>query len=134
MQSKFKRVILLSIFALLISSCTKDIYRERFKEVNIDCLRVENGYRAKTLIDILNSKGVLVTKECPYSLEIEFNNISECNLGAKVPDFDGYIRLSIFENSTELYRCQRDFKLDLRESDLESLVDYIIKDNSILLK
>ncbi|MDD5405332.1 MAG: hypothetical protein PHE73_00140 [Sulfurovaceae bacterium] len=77
--------------------------------------------------EALNTK---ISNDCPYRIEGEIHRASECSsieARSTGTDFDGYVRLNIFDGKKCIYKIQSDFKND-EDSAIKRVLDTLKKE------
>jgi len=106
----------LFIAPLLLVGCSK-VYQKEYSKPSqkIECLKLQS--------DNLLTKQLLTplypfSKRCPFTLKTTSHFLSRCTSAyskALGSDFDGFLRLELFEGERLIYRNQSDFKGSLDE-------------------
>jgi hypothetical protein len=114
---------------LLVWGCAKkEIYEKIYEKPHrpVTCLTIESQNDITRYILLKNpTLRKLNAKRCPFVLKATSHYVTSCTSAqakALGSDFDGFLRLELFENGRLLYRNQRDFKGCLDEEIVESLV------------
>jgi len=114
---------------LLVAGCgKKEIYEKIYEKPHrpVSCLKIEAKNDITRYVLLKNPKlKQLAAQQCPFTLKAISHYVTSCTSAqakALGSDFDGFLRLELFENGKLLYRNQRDFKGCLNEGIVESLV------------
>ncbi len=104
--------------AIYSQFCTEETHR-------IDCLKPVDALSDTVLEKYLPG---VADGACPYRFKVSHYRVESCNnpkakaLGA---DFDGYVRMEIFDDEGCYYRLQQDFKSSSWESALPDLTRHL---------
>ncbi len=115
-----------SLLAILfVTGCEKKIYQKEYAKPStaVTCLRLESD---NLLTKMLLQKLYSFSQECPFVLKTTSHFISSCTSArakALGSDFDGFLRLELFEKGKLLFRDQMDFKGCLDEEIVRKLFD-----------
>lgn len=124
-----KRVIFVFI-ALFFIGCRERVYKKLYAKPHhhIDCLTLHSD---NPLTTYFLEQEFNFTQQCPFILKTTSHFITVCtsararSLGS---DFDGYLRLELYEGKRLLYRNQLDFKGCLKKEDVHRLFQAMKKD------
>ncbi|NPA03552.1 MAG: hypothetical protein GXO61_01695 [Epsilonproteobacteria bacterium] len=103
--------------------CEKKIYQRHYTTAStkIKCLTLQSD---NLLIKELLKPLYPFSKKCPFTLKTTSNFLSQCTSAyskAFGSDFDGFLRLEVFEREKLLFRNQIDFKGSLDEKVVKKL-------------
>ncbi len=136
LQIKFKIIALLLLAALFFSGCEEEIYtqfctKEKVPPVGIDCLNIESI--DPEVDNFLKEQNIHVniTKECPFTLVGMHYHVKACKnpvANSRGADFDGYVKLQVFQNGVCYYRVQQDFKSSPWQKQMPHIVKRLKKD------
>ena len=114
---------------IVVGCGKKEIYEKIYEKPHqpVTCLKIEaKNYIARFILLKNPTLKRLSSKSCPFTLKATSHFVTTCTSAqakALGNDFDGFLRLELFENGKLLYRNQRDFKGCLDEAVVESLVE-----------
>ncbi len=110
------------------------VYSKFYNDTNISlplsCIKV-NIYN--DIILSYNVKEAMkdkISDNCPYRIEGEIYRASKCNsIAAKSTgvDFNGYVRLNIFQGNKCIYKVQSDFKND-EDASIKRVIETLKKE------
>ncbi|BCD67291.1 hypothetical protein [Nitratiruptor sp. YY09-18] len=97
--------------------CGQKIYEKKYSapSKHITCLKLQTS---NPLTKYYIEKLYNFSQNCPFILRTTSHFVSSCSSAkakALGSDFDGFLRLELFENGRLLYRNQADFKGCLRQ-------------------
>ncbi len=126
----YKKGLVLALF-LLFAGCGEKIYEKNYHKPSqpISCIRLQ----AKNPITFFTFSKIYhftSDKNCPFTLHANSHYVASCAAAkakALGSDFDGYLRLSLYEKDRLLYRNQMDFKGALRQEIAKKLFDRMRK-------
>jgi len=113
--------------ALLFWGCEKKIYQKEYDKPTtpVTCLKLQSdNLLTKTLLQKLYP----FSEECPFVLKTTSHFVSTCTSArakALGSDFDGFLRLELYEKNRLLFRDQIDFKGSLDERVSRQLFDIV---------
>jgi len=101
---------------VVLSGCEQKLYEKHYSKPSqpIDCLQLASS---DPLTKYYLHQEYNFTKECPFLLRTTSHYVSTCTSAkakALGSDFDGFLRLELYEGDKLLYRNQADFKGCLR--------------------
>lgn len=105
-------LIVWALLGLLITGCEQKVYEKIYAQPTskITCLRLKAD---NPITEYLLRQEYHFTTDCPYTLKTVSHFISTCTSAktrALGSDFDGYLRLELWQKGRLLYRNQIDFK------------------------
>ncbi|BCD59419.1 MULTISPECIES: hypothetical protein [unclassified Nitratiruptor] len=122
--------LLLGLLPLLFLGCESRVYKKiyAYPSIPITCLKLKASnpivaYALQKRIDFQNS--------CPFILKTTSHFVATCSSAkakALGSDFDGFLRLELFENNKLLYRDQVDFKGCITQKIVDTLLQSLQKD------
>ena len=124
------RKFLYCFLFLVLIGCGERVYKKIYAKPshNIDCLTLHSD---NPLTTYFLEQEFNFTQQCPFILKTTSHFITVCtsararSLGS---DFDGYLRLELYEEKRLLYRNQLDFKGCLRKEDVHTLFQAMKRD------
>ena len=132
-----KKSLILFLVLFLFTGCETKPYTKVYKEVNLknistiqlDC---ENKQFRKFIINSLQDFDSQIDKKSDYRIEFIYSYYHKgCNnplASAESRNYNGFIRLSLFQKKKRLYICQKDFTGDIDKDLIEYLVEIMIDD------
>ncbi len=105
-------LIIWALLGLLITGCDQKVYEKIYSKptTKITCLRLKSD---NPITKYLLHQEYNFTLQCPFTLKTTSHFVSTCTSAkakALGSDFDGYLRLELWQNDRLLYRNQMDFK------------------------
>ncbi len=113
-----------------MAGCQQKVYKKIYHKPShpITCLRLE----AKNPITaFMLKKEYPFSTSCPFRLRTLSHYVTTCTSAkakALGTDFDGYLRLELYEGNRLLYRNQQDFKGCLRQNIVHTLFRALRRD------
>ncbi len=106
------KFIFWALLGLILVGCDQKIYEKIYSKpsTKITCLRLKSD---NPITEYLLRQEYTFSSHCPYTLKTTSHFISTCSSAkakALGSDFDGYLRLELWQNKRLLYRNQIDFK------------------------
>ena len=132
-----KKSLMLFIVLFLFVGCETKPYTKVYTKVdlkNISKIQVdcENKQFRKFAIDSLQDFDLQIDKNSDYHIELIYTYYKKgCNnplASAESRNYNGFVRLSLFQKKKRLYICQKDFTGDIDEDLIEYLVEIMIDD------
>lgn len=125
------KILLLALAAILAGCGKKEIYEKIYEKPHrpLACLHIEANDDIARFLLLKNLYLKKMQKEhCPFELKATAHFVKSCTSAqakALGSDFDGFLRLELYENGKLLYRNQRDFKGALNDTVVKSLVEKV---------
>lgn len=120
--------LILLFAALLLGGCGDiytHVYDREAASKKIGCLKIEGSVSECQALRHHPFIQKLQTSPCSYRLVASGNTVTSCSsyMGKAIgADFDGYIRLDLYRDQKLIWRIQRDFKGELNDRIVDSLV------------
>ncbi len=115
------------LLLLLLTGCTE---REIFSEI-VDPSRIGHPPAAVVLLDPRGDvkTALKIDEESPTKIEVYVHRAACSSASAKAlgSDFDGYVRITIFEGGKTIARAQMDYKGEPSSEMIQHLYDTLIK-------
>jgi hypothetical protein len=113
---------------VLLVGCERDLYEATYAKPSrpITCIDVEADEITRYVLLKNPILKTLQKRECPFALKVTSRYITSCTSAqakALGSDFDGFLRLELYEDGRLLYRNQQDFKGCLTGAVVDRLVD-----------
>jgi hypothetical protein len=136
-----KNLLLVVLSLFLLSGCLKkEIYTKIYdkSEIGLNLKSVslsgDNFFLLDKVEKSLKKRGLSIKEDSLYKIKLISHYVVSCSnpiVKSTGSDFDGFIRLSLLKNSTEIYRCQQDFKVKVTQDMVDRLVGLIFSDMKI---
>ncbi|BAF69267.1 hypothetical protein [Nitratiruptor sp. SB155-2] len=128
--------LILGLLPLLFLGCESRVYKKIYAipSTPVTCLKLQ---AANPIIAYALQKRIDFQNDCPFILKTSSHFISTCtSVKAKAlgSDFDGFLRLELFENNKLLYRDQVDFKGCVTQKIVDTLLQSLQKDMKLSIK
>lgn len=122
-------VILLTAYLLLATGC-REVYSQFCTDAKekLDCLRPADTAAAEVLQHYLPG---YADETCPYTFQVVHHEVKACTdpkTKAVGSDFDGYVKLQVFNGGVCYYRVQMDYKSGDWGSTLPELAEHLEKE------
>jgi len=130
--------IFLALLIFLFAGCDgkiiKNVYNKSQIGAKIESIDIvaTDEFSKEISQQFLKEQGFFI-KESPYSLRVEYRNYAQtCNnpLSKTSSDYayDGFVKIALFYKNSRVYASQRDFKGEINERLIISLIESMIDD------
>ena len=121
--------VLLAGLLLLVTGCA-EVYSQfcTAKKEKISCLRPADAAADDVLQRYLSS---YADETCRYTFQVVHHEVKSCTdpkTKAVGSDFDGYVKLQVFDEGICYYRVQMDYKSGSWQNTLPELVEHLEKE------
>jgi len=124
-RSSFAALLLAALW--LLAGCERQIYEAIYAKPSrpITCIDVEADEITRFVLLKNPTLKTLQKRACPFRLKATSRYVTSCTSAqakALGSDFDGFLRLELYEEGRLLYRNQQDFKGCLTDAVVDRLV------------